>query len=121
MENSSADHKISLFRLVQVRAKLYELITHNIPADVILKKLTFALIDKVSNSVDADFTTEVLHWASIYVRVVIWWSLSCRSETLAFALQDHRQQLGSKPIFHLEAFVAKFLELWKSALVKLVS
>jgi replication factor C subunit 3/5 len=29
------------------------------------------------------------------------------------ALYEHKMQLGSKPIFHLEAFVAKFMYIFK--------
>lgn len=32
--------------------------------------------------------------------------------------QEHRLQLGSKEIFHLEAFVAKFMSLYKAWLVR---
>lgn len=29
------------------------------------------------------------------------------------AYYEHRMQLGSKPIFHLEAFTAKFMSIYK--------
>ncbi len=29
------------------------------------------------------------------------------------AYYEHRMQLGAKPIFHLEAFVAKFMSIYK--------
>jgi len=33
------------------------------------------------------------------------------------AFYEHRLQLGSKPIFHLEAFVAKFMSIYKRFLI----
>ena len=32
---------------------------------------------------------------------------------------EHRMQRGSKPIFHLEAFVAKFMQIYKRFLLQL--
>ena len=29
------------------------------------------------------------------------------------AFYEHRLQLGSKPIFHMEAFIAKFMSIYK--------
>ena len=34
------------------------------------------------------------------------------------AFYEHRLQLGQKPIYHLEAFVAKFMYIYKSFLDK---
>jgi hypothetical protein len=33
--------------------------------------------------------------------------------------QEHRMQLGSKPIFHIEAFIAKFMSLFKAFVVRM--
>ena len=30
-----------------------------------------------------------------------------------FDFQEHRMQQGSKPIFHLEAFLAKFMSIYR--------
>ncbi|WAQ99213.1 RFC3-like protein [Mya arenaria] len=57
----------------QMRGRLYELLTHCIPADIIMK-------------------TEVIQTAAYY---------------------EHRLQLGQKAIYHLEAFVAKFMAIYK--------
>lgn len=99
-------------RLLAIRGKLYELLTHCIPADVILKKLAFALIGLV----DGQLKTDIAHWAALYVnsafiqRRVI--------ENLApFAIQEHRIRTGSKAIYHLEAFVAKFMSIYKTFLL----
>lgn len=81
-------------RLLEVRGRLYELITHCIPDCVIIKGLTTALI----KSLDEQQKIEVAGLAAEY---------------------EHRLQRGSKAIFHLEAFVAKFMSVYKSYLLDL--
>jgi replication factor C subunit 3/5 len=73
-------------RILQVRAKLYDLLTHCIPPTTILKTLTFKLIPQVDDALKAD----VIKWSAFY---------------------EHRIRMGSKVIFHLEAFVAKFMRI----------
>ena len=73
-------------RLLLIRSKLYELLTNCIPPDVVLRTLVAVLLRRV----DDQIKTEIVHWAAYY---------------------DHRMELGSKPIFHLEAFVAKFMAM----------
>ncbi|RPB13585.1 DNA polymerase III clamp loader subunit [Morchella conica CCBAS932] len=85
-----ADHTPQ--RILAVRAKFYDLLTHCIPATVILKQLTFRLIAKIDDALK----TEVIKWSAFY---------------------EHRIHLGSKVIFHLEAFVAKFLRILESYLM----
>ncbi|RPB05550.1 P-loop containing nucleoside triphosphate hydrolase protein [Choiromyces venosus 120613-1] len=85
-----ADHTPA--RILLVRAKFYDLLTHCIPATVILKLLTFRLIAKIDDVLKA----EVIKWAAFY---------------------EHRIHLGSKVIFHLEAFVAKFLRILEGYLM----
>ncbi|VFQ61620.1 unnamed protein product [Cuscuta campestris] len=79
-------------RLFQVRGKLYELISNCIPPDVILKRLLSELLKKL----DSELKHEVCHWAAYY---------------------EHRMRLGQKAIFHLEAFVAKFMSIYKNFLI----
>ncbi|CAH9102374.1 unnamed protein product [Cuscuta europaea] len=79
-------------RLFQVRGKLYELLSNCIPPDVILKRLLFELMKKL----DSELKHEVCHWAAYY---------------------EHRMRLGQKAIFHLEAFVAKFMSIYKNFLI----
>lgn len=50
-------------RLLQVRGKLYELLTHCIPPELIIKKLTLELLKKLDNEVKY----EVMKWAAYYV------------------------------------------------------
>jgi len=79
-------------RLLAVRTKLYELLVHCIPPEAILKKLTMLLVELVEN----ELKFEVIKWAAYY---------------------EHRLQEGSKPIFHLEAFIAKFMTIYKDFIV----
>lgn len=75
-----------------VRAKLYDLLTHCIPATTILKLLTFRLIEKM----DDELKPDVIKWSAFY---------------------EHRLHIGSKQIFHLEAFVAKFMRILEGYLM----
>jgi replication factor C subunit 3/5 len=79
-------------KLFYVRGKLYEILSHCIPADTILRNLTDALLARVDDTMKREI---VLH-ASEY---------------------DHRLRMGTKAIFHLEAFVAKFMNIYKRYLL----
>ena len=78
-------------RLMAAREKLYELLVNCNPASTILKRLTTELI----SSLDDSLKLEVLEWAAFY---------------------EHRIAMGSKEIFHLEAFVAKYMAIYKKYL-----
>lgn len=78
-------------RLMAAREKLYELLVNCIPADVILK----TLVKEIARKLDDSLKSEVYHWAAFY---------------------EHRIALGSKEIFHLEAFIAKFMSIYKKYL-----
>ncbi|KAH3677017.1 hypothetical protein WICMUC_001923 [Wickerhamomyces mucosus] len=69
-------------RISQSRSTLYELLSHCIPARIILKKLTFELIQLVNFKAKS----QIIEIAAIF---------------------DERLSLGSKAIYHLEGFVAK--------------
>jgi len=81
-------------RILQVRAKLYDLLTHCIPPTTILKTLTFKLIPLIDDELKAD----VIKWSAFY---------------------EHRIRMGTKVIFHLEAFVAKFMRILETYLMGL--
>ena len=49
-------------RILQVRAKLYDLLTHCIPATTILKTLTFKLMPRIDDGLKAD----VVKWSAFY-------------------------------------------------------
>ncbi len=76
-------------RLVAAREKLYELLVNCIPASTILKRLVEELLTKVP---DEGLKVSVLEWAAFY---------------------EHRIAQGSKEIFHLEAFIAKYMSLYR--------
>ena len=77
--------------LIIAREKLYELLINCIPAQVILKTLVMELLPKLDDTVKG----QVVQWAAFY---------------------EHRIALGSKEIFHLEAFIAKFMAIYKKYL-----
>ena len=79
-------------QILKVRAKLYDLLTHCIPPTTILKTLTFKLIPMVDDTLKAD----VIKWSAFY---------------------EHRIRMGTKVIFHLEAFVAKFMRILEEFLM----
>lgn len=81
-------------QILKVRAKLYDLLTHCIPPTTILKTLTFKLIPMIDDALKAD----VIKWSAFY---------------------EHRIRMGTKVIFHLEAFVAKFMRIVEEYLMAL--
>ncbi|KAL4452110.1 hypothetical protein ABPG75_007772 [Micractinium tetrahymenae] len=81
-------------RLFQVRGKLYELLVNCIPPEVVLRKLALALMPKLDD--------ELRH---------------STAEDAAF--YEHRLQEGSKAIFHLEAFLARFMSNYKQYIINL--
>ena len=79
--------------LMNTRGKLYELLVNSIPADVILQRLSRELLTLMP---DEALKHEVVHWAAFY---------------------DVRLRQSSKEIFQLEAFIAKFMCLYKKFIV----
>jgi len=77
--------------LLDVRAKLYELLTHAIPADIVFR----SIVSEILNHLDQELAPRVIQCAALY---------------------EHRMQKGSKPIMHLEAFAAKFMQMYKTYL-----
>ncbi|KAJ2806606.1 hypothetical protein H4S07_003767 [Coemansia furcata] len=75
-------------QLMAIRKQLYEVLTHCIPASTILKTIAMQLIDSVGESLKP----VVAHQAAFY---------------------EHRLQSGQKAIVHLEAFMAKFMSIYK--------
>lgn len=73
-------------QILKIRAQLYDLLTHCIPATTILKTLTWKLMPLVDDALKSD----IVKWAAFY---------------------EHRCKTGTKVIFHLEAFVAKFMRV----------
>ncbi|KAJ3183988.1 Subunit of heteropentameric Replication factor C (RF-C) [Gaertneriomyces sp. JEL0708] len=81
-------------RLLKVRGTFYELLTHCVPADIIIKHLAYELM----KNVDVKLKSEVIKYAAEF---------------------EHRLRLGNKAIFHLEAFAARFMSIYKAYLFEL--
>ena len=81
-------------KIMTIRDMFYELLTNCIPADVIIK----TMVQELCKSLDDTLKHEVVYWAAYY---------------------DNRCAKGSKDIFHLEAFVVKFMSLYKQWLISL--
>eukprot|EP00941_MAST-03F_sp_MAST-3F-sp1_P002653 g2653.t1 len=80
--------------LLATRKKLYELLVNCIPAQTVLRELTNELLKNADN----DLKAEICRWAAHY---------------------SHNLRKGNKEIFHLEAFVAQYMSLYKSFLLEL--
>jgi replication factor C subunit 3/5 len=52
-------------RLLEVRGKIYELLSHCIPPQVVLKTVAERIVDKV----DDTLKPQIIHWAAYYVGV----------------------------------------------------
>lgn len=75
-------------KLLEVRSRLYDLLTHCIPCDLIFK----GLLQELVKNCDLELKTQIATTAAEY---------------------EHRMHHGSKAIFHLEAFVARFMAIYK--------
>lgn len=75
-------------RVMEVRSKFYELLSHCIPPTVILKTVAERVVERVDEALKAD----IMHWAAFY---------------------EVRMRIGSKKIYHLEAWVVKVMSLYK--------
>jgi len=74
-------------KLSEIRSRLYELITHCIPPEVIF----VGLQKELAKNCDGELKTELCQIAAFY---------------------EHRLNKGNKAIYHLEAFVAKFMSIY---------
>lgn len=76
-------------KLGEVRQKLYELLIHGIPPEEIFA----SLLDDLIANCDMTLKCQIIKYAANY---------------------EHRMRQGNKPIFHLEAFAAKFMTIYKN-------
>lgn len=103
-------------RVMEVRAKLYELLSHCIPPSIIMKVRSSCLsscgrwltcgyrpqtiADKVVDQVDEALKADIMHWAAIYVRRIsmpISWRCHARRRRLEVA------KLTPPPFFFCDA------------------
>ncbi|KAJ1827422.1 Replication factor C (RF-C) subunit [Coemansia sp. RSA 2599] len=75
-------------QLMGIRKQLYEVLTHCIPPTTVLKAVAAHLVQGVGDALKA----EVVHHAAFY---------------------EHRMQSGQKAVVHLEAFLARFMSVYK--------
>jgi len=75
-------------RLMQIRSKLYELLVKCIPEEMIMQQLAQSLMKRLDDSL----RFEVAEWA---------------------AFHEHRMNQGSKKVVHIEAFVARFMHIYR--------
>lgn len=75
-------------QILLVRGKLYDLLTHCIPPSTVIKTLCWKLVEKVPG--DEGLKMAMVRWAAHY---------------------EHRIRMGSKAIFHLEAYVARVMRV----------
>lgn len=78
-------------RLLEVRQRIYELLTRCIPPEMIVK----GLYNELSNNCDQTLKVELSKIAAQY---------------------EHQIHLGTKPVHHIEAFVARFMSIYKAFL-----
>lgn len=81
-------HEQSKSKLIEVRNDLYELLTTGIPSDIIFQTLLSELV----KNCDIILKTKIVALAAEY---------------------EHRMQQGNKAIFHLEAFVARYMSTYQ--------
>ncbi|XP_022659718.1 replication factor C subunit 3-like isoform X1 [Varroa jacobsoni] len=75
-------------KLFAVRERIYELLSHLVPPQLLFEELVQRLLEKTDDSLKKRVISEA-------------------------ATYEHRMQLGSKPIFHIEAFIAKYMALYR--------
>lgn len=78
-------------RLLEVRQRIYELLTRCIPPEIIMK----GLYNELANNCDGTLKTELSQIAAQY---------------------EHQLRLGTKSVYHIEAFIAKFMCIYKKFL-----
>ncbi|CAE6535774.1 unnamed protein product [Rhizoctonia solani] len=75
-------------RVMDIRAKIYELLSHCIPPTVIMKTIAERLLEVVDDAIKPD----IIHWAAVY---------------------ELRMRQGSKKIYHMEAWIIKVMSIYK--------
>jgi len=78
-------------QVLEIRKRLYDLTSKCIPVHIIMK----ILYDELSFSCDGSLKHELSQLAAEY---------------------EHKSRLGQKPVYHIEAFVIKFMCVYKQFL-----
>lgn len=82
-------------KLEKIRGRLYELLSQGVPPDMIFK----GLVQNLVKNCDMELKARTLQYAATF---------------------EHRMHSGSKHIFHLEAFVAQFMNIYKKYLSDMI-
>ena len=75
-------------RLREIRDKVYDLLINCIPGDLIIK----FVLKELCNFVDTNWKYQMVYWA---------------------AYHENKMQMGNNPIFHIEAFLARMMFIYK--------
>lgn len=75
-------------RILEIRKRLYEVLVHLVPADVLFKRLA----DRLWEVSDTSLKDQIAYWAAFF---------------------EHRCTQGMKPVIHIEAFITKYMSLQK--------
>ncbi|KAL4502342.1 hypothetical protein ABPG72_011929 [Tetrahymena utriculariae] len=84
-------------KLKEIRSKFYDLLVNCIPGDIIIKNLMYSLLDLIDQK-DIHTKQEIIYYA---------------------AHHENLMNMGSKPVFHLEAFAAQCMLSYKKSILKL--
>ena len=85
-------------KLIDARDSLTELLAAGVPASLVLKTLMHSLLKHEALKGHDSVKKDIVKWSAVY---------------------EHRICVGSKPILHLEAFIATFMDLYKRHTVNL--
>ena len=69
--------------------------------------------ERVVERVDESIKADIMHWAAFYVSIFMVFCFGFAWCTKHPDKQEVRMRLGSKKIFHLEAWVIKVMSLYK--------
>ncbi len=98
-------------QLLEVRAKLYELLVHAIPATLIMKTMLDQILKKVDPRLQAPIVAKAAHYVSSDRCLTSDATLMNLVLTLC---QQLRIRQGTKAILHLEAWLAQTMSLIKN-------
>ena len=78
-----------------IRDVVYDLLVNCLPPETIIKYLLQDLLKKVPEEIQVD----LIQWAAYHENKVFLWN---------------QMRMGSKPIFHIEALLARFMFIYKN-------
>lgn len=105
-------------KLLQVRGKVYELLVNVVPPELIIRQLATELMKKLDDEVKHEVCPN-RSWRYVSGKIKSAFagadSIVCGLQVVKWAaFYEHRLQHGSKAVFHIEAFVAKVMAVYKA-------